>query len=220
MESIPDHEGDDDIDDFQHHQREGLPDKGNLGEIQNKSRFRSDEHVDEDRDRSLGGFETRNTVELKDKYSSRTLAPKDGTVSQSPQDAIKKIDKEKVKAALERRKARGDINRKTDHMDELERELEDVELPGEFDKIKLENKRSWSKSTNKSEHENSHRPSGYGHADDFHTVEEGEVEPFDDDRGYQSPRLANRKRKAGSPLDKKVDGKLRIDYMCGSQTHH
>ncbi|CAI9763734.1 unnamed protein product [Fraxinus pennsylvanica] len=211
--SIQDHKGDDDINVSQHHQREW--------EIQNKSEFGSDEHVDEDREGSFGKTETRDTVELKDICSSRNLAPKDATVSQSPQDAIKKIDREKVKAALERRKARGDINRKTDHMDELERELEDVELPGEREKIKRERKHSWSKPSNKSEHGNYHRASGDGHADDFHTVEEGEVEPFDDiDGGYQSPRSANRKRKAVSPLDKKMDGKLRNDYMSESYFHN
>ncbi|KAL2468330.1 Cyclin-T1-5 [Forsythia ovata] len=222
MKSIPDHKGDDDINDSQHHQQEGLPDKG---EIQNKSRFGSDEHADEDREGSFGGIETSDTVELKDKYSSRNLAHKDSTVAQSPQDAIKKIDKEKVKAALERRKARGDINRKTDPMDELERELEDVQLPGGSEKIKRERKQSWSKPSNKTEHENFHRASGDGrlpsHGDDFHTVEEGEVELFDDDnRGYQSPKSANRKKKASSPLDKKLDGKLRNDYMSGSHSHN
>ncbi|XP_022866049.1 cyclin-T1-5-like [Olea europaea var. sylvestris] len=168
MKSIQDHEGDDNINVSQHHQRER-------------------EILDEDRGESFGRTDTRDTVELKDKYSSRNLAHKDGTVSQSPQDAIKKIDKEKVKAALERRKARGDMNRKTDPMDELERELEDVELPGESEKIKRDRKQSWSKPSDKSEHEKYRRASGDGHADDFHSVEEGEVEPFDDvDRGYQS----------------------------------
>ncbi|KAJ9549753.1 hypothetical protein OSB04_022296 [Centaurea solstitialis] len=70
------------------------------------------------------------------------------------QDAIKKIDKDKVKAALEkRRKARvGDVTRRTDFMDEddlIERELEDgIELAAESEKSKQERKHNWSKPAN------------------------------------------------------------------------
>ncbi|KAL0357927.1 UNVERIFIED_CONTAM: Cyclin-T1-3 [Sesamum calycinum] len=135
-----------------------------------------------------------------------------------------KAGQEKLKAAFERRKARGDITRKLDPMDELERELEDVEVPGESDKNKRERKQSWSKPSSRAEHENSHHvkyPNEAGdghyqvmkgqssHGDDFDTVEEGEVEPSDEvDRGYRSPRSSNRKRKPGSPLDRNGLGRL------------
>ncbi|XP_023750166.1 cyclin-T1-3 isoform X2 [Lactuca sativa] len=72
---------------------------------------------------------------------------------QSPQDAIKKIDKDKVKAALEkRRKARGgDVTRRTDFMDEddlIERELEDgIELAAESEKRKHNHNNNWSKTS-------------------------------------------------------------------------
>ncbi|VAI14621.1 unnamed protein product [Triticum turgidum subsp. durum] len=67
----------------------------------------------------------------------------DPSVSSSMMDAMNKIDKDKVKAALEkRRKLKGDVARKVHVMDDddlLERELEhDVELAVEDEKIKQE----------------------------------------------------------------------------------
>ncbi|KAK6116509.1 hypothetical protein DH2020_049747 [Rehmannia glutinosa] len=150
----------------------------------------------DDQEGNSGRMENRDTIEIKDKYHGRNLSGKDGSVSQSPQDANKKLDREKLKAAFERRKALGDITRKVDPMDELERELEDVEIPSESEKIKGEKKQNWS---NKSENE-------------FDMVEEGEVEPFDDDGDYQSPRSSTRKRKPGSPLDKSLEGKQKQNH--------
>lgn len=62
-------------------------------------------------------------------------------------DATRKIDKDKVKAALEkRRKSKGDVPRKVDIMDDddlIERELEHgVELAAEGEKIKQERRQS------------------------------------------------------------------------------
>ena len=73
-------------------------------------------------------------------------APK---MSSSMMDAMKKIDKDKVKAALEkRRKSKGDVSRKVDMMDDddlIERELEHgVELAAEGEKVKQERRQSWS----------------------------------------------------------------------------
>ncbi|CAA2972111.1 cyclin-T1-4-like [Olea europaea subsp. europaea] len=216
LNSIPDHKGDE-IDDIYNREREALPHEGNTGEIQNKSESGLDGHGQEHEKGNTGRTERRNSLDLKDKYHSRNPGPKDGKVGQSPQDAIKKIDREKVKAALERRKARGDITRKMDPVDELERELEDVELPGQSEKIKHGRKQSWFKSSNRPERENSHHakyPDEVGdlhyqamkgnpsHGKKFDSVEEGEVELelFDDaDEGYRSPRSNNRKRKASSP---------------------
>ncbi|XP_058079482.1 cyclin-T1-3-like isoform X4 [Magnolia sinica] len=66
-----------------------------------------------------------------------------------PPDAIRKIDKEKVKAALEkRRKSRADVTRKADLMDEydiIERELENgLELAAKDEKVRQERRQSWS----------------------------------------------------------------------------
>ncbi|KAI3467528.1 hypothetical protein Pfo_024191 [Paulownia fortunei] len=222
--SIPDCQGDDEINDIQYYEREVVPRQGNSGEIQNKSKYGIDGHGEDDQEGNSVRIEPRDGVEPKDKYHGRNLSNKDVTVGQSPQDATKKLDREKLKAAFERRKARGDITRKMDPMDELERELEDVEMPGENEKTKRERKQSWSKPSNRPEHENSHHvkyanEAGDGHyqvmkgqsshVDDFDTVEEGEVEPSDEvDRGYRSPRSSIRKRKTGSPLDRNGLGRL------------
>lgn len=68
-------------------------------------------------------------------------------ISSSLMDAMRKIDKDKVKAALEkRRKSKGDVPRKVDIMDDddlIERELEHgVELAAEGEKIKHERRQS------------------------------------------------------------------------------
>ncbi|CAA2968734.1 cyclin-T1-4-like [Olea europaea subsp. europaea] len=228
INSIQDRKGYEEIDDTYNHEREVLPHEGNKGEIQNKSEFGLDGHVQEHEEGNVGRTERWNLLDLKDKHHSRNPGPNDGMVGQSPQDAIKKIDREKVKAALERRKARGDVTRKMDPVDELERELEDVELPGQNEKIKHDRKQIWFKSSNKPEPKNSHHPTYPGedrdlnyqatkgklsHVEKFDSVEEGEVELFDDaDQEYRSPKLNNRKRKASSPLDKHVDAKQRNDY--------
>lgn len=163
--------------------------QGNSGEIQNK-------WAEGDQEGNSGRIDA---VEVKDKLHSRSVSNKDVAVGQSPQDATKKLDKEKLKAAFERRKARGDITRKVDPMDELERELEDVEVPGDSEKTKREKNQSWSKPS-RTDHENSHR--------DFDIVEEGEVEASDDfERGHRSPK-SNRGRKPGSPLDRNRLGRL------------
>ncbi|KAL2538317.1 Cyclin-T1-5 [Forsythia ovata] len=234
INSINDRKGDEEIDNTYNHELEALPHEGNTGDIRTKSEFGLD-GPGQEHEENVGRTERRNSLDLKDKYHSRNPGPKDGTVGQSPQDAIKKIDREKVKAALERRKARGDITRKIDPMDELERELEDVELPGQSEKIKHDRKQSWLKSSNRPEHENLHHakyPDEGGdlhyqamkgkssHGEKFDSVEEGEVELFDDaNQGYRSPRLNNRKRKAISTPDKHVEVKQRNDYMLGSHNH-
>lgn len=200
--SVPDRQGED-----ENHEREVMPQQGNSGETQNKSK---PGHEDDEQERE--------GVEPKDKYHGRIMPNKDVTVGQ---DATKKLDREKLKAAFERRKARGDITRQKDPLDELERELEDVEVPGESDTTKRERKQSWPKPS-RAEHENSqsikynneagdtHFPVTKGqssHEDEVDTVEEGEVELSDEvDRGYRSP-MSIRKRKPGSPIDRNGLGK-------------
>nr|XP_043628299.1 cyclin-T1-3-like [Erigeron canadensis] len=123
--------------------------------------------------------------------------------SQTPKDAIKKIDKDKVRglrAALEKRKkARGgDVTRRTDFMDDddlIERELEDgIELAVESEKSKL-GTNDFSKPSKLID-------------DDFDSdlVEEGEVGMLDEgDMRGTSPTASSRKRKAGGtpPPDKR-----------------
>ncbi|KAL4570438.1 hypothetical protein LXL04_026090 [Taraxacum kok-saghyz] len=137
---------------------------------------------------------------------------------QSPQEAIKKIDKDKVKAALEkRRKARGgDVARRTDFMDEddlIERELEDgIELAAESEKTK----HKWSGRTDDVDdedddvedgqyHNSNHQKGQSSRSQEFEGVEEGEV--GEDDAGYRSsPKSSSRKRKGGgggSPAEKR-----------------
>lgn len=105
-----------------------------------------------------------------------------------------KIDKDKVRAALEKlRKARGgDVSRRTEFVDEddlIEPELEDgVEMAAESEKRKP----SWSKPSNLDDNE----------VEDFEAVEEGEVGVVGEGGGRQRspPKYGGRKRKtSGSP---------------------
>ncbi|PWA97427.1 cyclin family protein [Artemisia annua] len=157
--------------------------------------------------------ERREPVEAKQKYQGRNLDYK----GQSPHDAIKKIDKDKVKAALEKRKkARGgDVTRRTDFMDEddlIERELEDgIELPGESEKSKQDRIHNWSKPLNQVDDDiedgqyHSSTKGQSSRSQDFDHVEEGEVGLMDDgDRGFnRSPKSSNRKRKVGGTSPEK-----------------
>lgn len=115
----------------------------------------------------------------------------------SPKEAVKKIDKDKVRAAFEkRRKERGgDVNRRAESMDDddlIERELEDgIELDEESETKKRN--RNWC-----------------DEVEDFEVVEEGEVGMLDDDDGgdrrHRVPE-SGRKRKGGGsgtpPPDKR-----------------
>ncbi|TXG71197.1 hypothetical protein EZV62_006132 [Acer yangbiense] len=212
----------------------------NKGEA-STSRFGSNVLDEEDHGRVVVRDETREVGELKDKHLSRNLEHR-GTVGQSPQEAIKKIDRDKVKAALEkRRKSRVDTTRKTDLMDEddlIERELEDgIELAAGSEKSKWDRKQSWSKSTDRHEYENSYHEqhqedAGEGHrqmrgksshSSHLENAEEGEVPVADDlGRGSRSPKSSNRKRKFESSPGKAPEGKLRHSHGPGSNhyNHH
>jgi len=111
-------------------------------------------------------------------------------MSSSMMDAMKKIDKDKVKAALEkRRKSKGDVSRKVDMMDDddlIERELEHgVELAAEGEKVKQERRQSWS-------HPSAHREDQQKAARVMGTTEEGELST--DSQEHHSPTLDNRRR--------------------------
>ncbi|XP_050371347.1 cyclin-T1-3-like isoform X2 [Argentina anserina] len=162
-----------------------------------------------------GKCATREAGELQDKLD-RSMENRTGPLGQSPQDVIKKIDRNKLKAALEkRRKSQGDMTRKKDLLDEddlIERELEDgIELGT--------GSQSRSNPSNVPEHENLHEGKhqesvGYG-GTDTNNVEEGEVSAHDDGgHGYQSP-----KRKADSPTRDAVEKRHRRDYEPGTSHH-
>ncbi|KAK9076038.1 hypothetical protein SSX86_004369 [Deinandra increscens subsp. villosa] len=150
----------------------------------------------------------------KEKHQGRNLDHK----GQSPQDAFKRLDKDKVKAALEKRKKTrgggGDVTQKTELMDEddlIERALEDgIELAGESEKSKQDRKQKWSKPLNQMDNgleDGQYHSSSKGQSSrsqDFDSVEEGEVGIMDDEYRSRSPKSSNRKRKGGwSPPDKR-----------------
>ncbi|KAJ6843914.1 putative cyclin-T1-3 [Iris pallida] len=149
------------------------------------------------------------TSETREKNSGHN----EGSKVYSPLDAIKKLDKDKLKAALEkRRKARGEVARKIDVMDDddlIERELENgIEIAAEDDKGKQDRRHGWSKPLYRKEPQNQDHGTENG---DFgiENAEEGE---------FQSPPdLANRKRKAASPSGK--DGYDHQNYRPPSSKH-
>ncbi|OAY48644.1 cyclin-T1-3 isoform X2 [Manihot esculenta] len=233
MKSASDRHVDGESSDFLDQGIDTLPPHENVEEAQNTLRHAP--HGKEDQERNVARSEISEAGELKDKHIVRNLEHREGTVGQSPQDAIKKIDRDKVKAALEKRKkSRGDVTRKTDFLDEddlIERELEaGIELAAESEKSKRDKKQSYSKPLDRQERENPHHEkhqedAGDGerqgkkghlsHKSDLNNMEEGEV-PDDMDQGFHSPKSSNRKRKSWSPPDKVPEGKHRNDYVPGS----
>ncbi|KAL3357659.1 hypothetical protein AABB24_018063 [Solanum stoloniferum] len=232
--------GDGEMNDRQTHEREQVSYQGSTAEVQSRSRYGSESNTEDDQEGNTRKTEPRHKGESKEKYHGRALENMDGAVGQSPQE-VRKIDKDKVKAAVEnkvkaalekRRKSQGDVTKKTDVMDDddlIERELEDgIELSAGNEKNKRERKESWSKPSNRPEHENTYHTklqdeAGDGHhqgskwkssrGEELDYVEEGELEPYDDaDKGYRSPKSNSRKRKASSPSDKSMEGK-RHEYF-------
>ena len=206
---------------------EQLPQKENMKEVSTKSRSGMERTGGEDQERTGGRNEIAETGEWRDDGASRkasnvvgrNLDIRDGPVGQSPKEAIK-IDKDKLKAALEkRRKSRGETTKKKDVVDEddlIERELEDgVELAVEDEKIKRERRQSWSRNDNQN-HVKDHGEMGEGNyfvikgqsSRGFETEAAEEGEMLDD----ASP-VNSRKRKGGSPPDRQLEGKKRHEYM-------
>ncbi|XP_057454061.1 cyclin-T1-3-like [Lotus japonicus] len=175
-------------------------------------------------------------VELNDKHSSKNLNHRDATFASPNLEGIKKIDRDKVKAALEKRKkATGNISKKTELVDDEDliervRELEDgIELAAQSEKNKQDGRKSLSKSLDRSAFENMQHGKHQDHSEehlhlvkpsheaDLSAVEEGEVSALDDiDLG---PKSSNQKRKVESSPDNFVEGKKRHNYGSGS-THH
>ncbi|XP_022715417.1 cyclin-T1-4-like isoform X1 [Durio zibethinus] len=224
---ITDHKMDIETKDNQH--PEQLPQKENIREVSNKSRSGMERTVGEEQERTGGRYDIAETGEWRDDGASRkasgvvgrNLDVREGPVGQSPKEAIK-IDKDKLKAALEkRRKSRGETMKKKDFMDEddlIEKELEDgVELAVEGEKIKRERRQSWSRPENP-DHVKDHGEMGEGNhfvvakgqssrGLETEAAEEGEM--LDD----TSPMVNSRKRKGGSPPDRHPEGKKRHEYM-------
>ncbi|KAE8715073.1 Cyclin-T1-4 [Hibiscus syriacus] len=217
---ITDHKMDTENKDSQHHEQ--LPHKDNMREVLNKTRSGMERTAGEDQERS-GRNEIAETGEWRDDGASRkvsnvvgrNLDSREGPVGQSPKEAIK-IDKDKLKAALEkRRKSRGETTKKKDVMDEddlIERELEDgVELAVEDEKIRREHRQNWSRNENQ-DHCEMRRGNHFvtkGHSSkgiETEAAEEGEM--LDD----ASPMVNGRKRKGGSPSDRQPEGKKRHEY--------
>ncbi|XP_012484765.1 cyclin-T1-5 isoform X2 [Gossypium raimondii] len=208
----------------QHH--ELLPHKEHMREVSNKSRSGTERTGGEDQERTGGRNDTAETGEWRDEGASRkgsgvvgrNLDIREGPVGQSPKEAIK-IDKNKLKAALEkRRKSRGETMKKKDVMDEddlIERELEDgVELAVEDEKIKRE-RQNWSRNENQ-DHVKDHGEMGEANhyitkgqsSQGFETEAAEEGEMLDD----ASPKVNPRKRKGGSPPERQSEGKKRHEY--------
>jgi cyclin T len=216
---ITDHKVEVETRDNQHH--EHVSHKEITREDPNKFRYEAEQIGEGDQKRTAGRNEGAEAGEWRDdavsrKSSSivgRNLDLREGPVNQSPKDAIKMIDKDKVKAALEKRKkSRGETTRKKDIMDEddlIERELEDgVELAAEDEKIKRERRQGWSNNDRAEIGDGNHMimkgQSSRGLEAEY--VEEGEM--LDD----ASPVLNGRKRK-GSPAERQSEGKRRHDYI-------
>lgn len=197
--------------DYWHHE------SGNNAEPSNgRANYSSDRYV-EDAGKSEGGGK----LEGKERHPALT----EGSKGYSPNDAIKKIDKDKVKAALEkRRKAPRDFSRKVDVMDEddlIERELESgVELAVEDEKSKQERKHNWSKPLHRHEesiHQDYAKENGGQRVDiGSEGAEEGELSI--DDHDFQSPEQG-RKRKHPSP-DRQLEGKEGFELQRRHQYSH
>ncbi|KAE9594816.1 putative cyclin [Lupinus albus] len=193
---ITDHKVDLEIGDSQNSEQQ-LPKKDNKGEVTNRSKPVTEQTNARDQDQNL--------------------EHREGLLNYSPKDAIKMIDKDKVKAALKkRRKERGEMTLKKDVMDEddlIERELEDgIELVIEVEKNK-DGKQSWSELDDADDNKD--------------CAEMGDVTPVnkkeqllkDVDAGNEEGEMIdnasalsnNRKRKMGSPLEGQPEVKRRTD---------
>jgi cyclin T len=130
---------------------EKLPEKNNQREAANRSKSGTERIVVGDQDKLVGTKEVAESGRSDDTTShkssgnvGRSLELREGPIGYSPKEAIKMIDTDKVKAALEkRRKERGEKTIKKDIMDGddlIERELEDgVEMTNKMidkDKVK------------------------------------------------------------------------------------
>ncbi|KAJ1380111.1 Cyclin-like [Sesbania bispinosa] len=205
---------------------EQLAQKDNKREVANRSKSGTERIVAGDQDRMVGTTEAAEVGRRDDTalYKSscnvgRNLELREGPVGHSPKEAIKMIDKDKLKAAVEkRRKERGEMIVKKDVMDEddlIERELEDgVELAVEDEKNKRERKQNWSKPDDED-----YGKDREGARDGRHMGMKGQLQKdMDEDNAEEgemiddaSSLLNNRKRKRGSPPARQSEVKKRLD---------
>ncbi|KAJ1386746.1 Cyclin-like [Sesbania bispinosa] len=205
---------------------EQLAQKDNKREVANRSKSGTERIVAGDQDRMVDTKEAAEVGRRDDTalYKSscnvgRNLELREGPVGHSPKEAIKMIDKDKLKAAVERRrKERGEMIVKKDVMDEddlIERELEDgVELAVEDEKNKRERKQNWSKPGDED-----HGKDREGTRDGRHMGMKGQLQKdMDEDNAEEgemiddaSSLLNNRKRKRGSPPARQSEMKKRLD---------
>lgn len=202
--------------DHRHHESEMFRYQ-NKGKSRRASRFGTDAPGGEDQERIMVRSETREIEKLKDKRFGKNPEHKGGTVGQTPQEAIKKLDTDKLKAAVEkRRKSRMDRTRKTDFMDEddlIEREVENG--------IEQEYENSYHERHQEDAGEGPQEMRGQSYASDLDNVEEGEVSVADGlCRGSHSPKSSNRKQKVGSSPERAPEGRSRHNYGPGSHHHN
>ncbi|XP_014509410.1 cyclin-T1-4 [Vigna radiata var. radiata] len=213
-----------DLDNRESQNSEQLTQKDNKREMSNRSKSGSERIVAGDQDRMVGtkegaevGRRDESALYNSGSNGGRNMERREGPISHSPKEAIKMIDKDKVKAAMEkRRKERGEMTVKKDVMDEddlIERELEDgVELAVEDEKNKRERRQNWSKHDGEDHHHEETR-------DGRHTSMKGQFQKDMDEENAEegemiddaSSSLNNRKRKMGSPPGKQPEMKKRPD---------
>ncbi|KAK4766694.1 hypothetical protein SAY87_008336 [Trapa incisa] len=206
---ITDHRADAKLkEDIQHNHLEHVPAKENTKELINRSREHADIECDHDRNekRNQPGeaveWAEDDTFRKSENVPSRHLEFRSGSAGQSPKEPLK-IDKDKVKAALEkRRKARTEITKKDvmDDDDLIERELEDgIELAA-GDTKGQERRLSWPKSGE------SKFPKGQL-ARNAQTEHPEEGEMFE-----EASSVAKSHKRKGSPLERQTDKRRFQDY--------
>ncbi|XP_028759322.1 cyclin-T1-3-like [Neltuma alba] len=189
------------------HLSDGLPQNDNDGELADGSNMGTQQIGAGDQDR-IG----------------QNLKHRKGPVGQSPKEAIKMIDKDKFKAALEkRRKARGEITLKRDDlMDEdefIERELEDgLELGVEDEKSKWEG-RQYGSECDIADWRRKHKETEDGKHKTVKLESCKEVKPEEEITDGSSTLMKKLKRKPrhspdGQPEDKKwLDGSYYNEHV-------
>ncbi|KAK9671561.1 hypothetical protein RND81_12G039000 [Saponaria officinalis] len=186
----------------------------------------------DDKEKNVEGSRKREG-DTNDNYNGNYVELKETVSTQSPSEMIEKIDANKLKELREKRKkSRSDVARKKDLIDEFDpivKELEEgVELAvAESEKIKQERKRNWSQLSARLNSDSKHSESSIDRQHvgtkvqqsnglNLENVDEGRMQSLDDSSwDYRSPKLNDRKRKAGSPGEKASDGKRWRDSTTG-----
>ncbi|KAK4799750.1 hypothetical protein SAY86_025115 [Trapa natans] len=215
---ITDHKADSKSkEDTQHHHLENAPVKENTRELINRSREHADveDNHDKNEKRNKPGEAVEwvedSTFRKSDNVPSRHLEFRGASAGQSPKEPLK-IDKDKVKAALEkRRKARSEITKKKDVMDEddlIERELEDgIELAAEDTKGQ-ERRLSWPKTDQSSDKGKEHDKAGEGKFPKGYMARNAQTEnPEEGEMFEEASSMPKSHKRKGSPLERNTDRK-------------